>query len=504
MMDMKKIIALLAFCSPMVLLGQTEAPDSTDNLSEALKEIQFEDDPIAATFDSLLTLRYFRIPAEADTNAFVNDTAVNSVDVSNVSDSLLAYRMAQLNEESPFDLTYNPTVKKYIVLYSQRRREQMSRMLGLAEYYFPMFEATLDKYDLPLELKYLAIVESALNPKARSRVGAKGLWQFMYTTGRINGLAVSSYVDERSDPIKSTEAACRFLSQLYKIFGDWNLALAAYNSGPGNVNKAIRRSGGKTDYWAIRPFLPRETASYVPAFIAVNYTMAYAHELGIEPKPSLLSYYETDTVLVKHTLTFEQIQRFVNIDEETLEAYNPSYKYKIIPKLEKRPYYLVLPREYMGVFVANEDSIYAKAKKEVEEKKAKLPTYAEMDEKIRHKVRSGETLGGIAQKYGVRVSDIKRWNGLRSDRIRVGQRLTIFPRRLPKSSTASKSSKKKKSSKPVPAPAGSKTITYTVQSGDTLYDIAKKYPGISAENIKEWNQIGASIKPGMKLVIHTQ
>jgi membrane-bound lytic murein transglycosylase D len=232
--------------------------------------------------------------------------------------------------------------------------------------------------------------------------------------------------------------------------------------------------------------------------------MAYAHELGIEPKPSLLSYYETDTVLVKHTLTFEQIQRFVNIDEETLEAYNPSYKYKIIPKLEKRPYYLVLPREFMGGFVANEDSIYAKAKKEVEEKKAKLPTYAEMDEKIRHKVRSGETLGGIAQKYGVRVSDIKRWNGLRSDRIRVGQRLTIFPRRLPKSSTASKSSKKKKSSKPVPAPAGSKTITYTVQSGDTLYDIAKKYPGISAENIKEWNQIGSSIKPGMKLVIHTQ
>ena len=479
---------------------QESVEDTKTNLGEVLKEFSFEDDPIASTFDSLLALRYFKLPAEADTNVFVNDSAVNSVDVSDVSDSILSFRMGQLNEESPFDLTYNPTVKKYIVLYSQRRKEQMSRMLGLAEYYFPLFESTLDKYDLPLELKYLAIVESALNPKARSRVGAKGLWQFMYATGRVNGLAVSSYVDERCDPIKSTEAACKFLSQLYRIFGDWNLALAAYNSGPGNVNKAIRRSGGKTDYWAIRSFLPRETASYVPAFIAVNYTMAFAHELGIEPKPSLLSYYETDTVLVKQTLTFDQIQRFVDIDSETLEAYNPSYKYKIIPKLKKRPYYLVLPKEYMGVFVSNEDSIYSRAQKEVDEKKAELPAYTEMDEKIRHKVRSGETLGGIAQKYGVRVSDIKRWNGLRSDRIKQGQRLTIFPRNLFKDTATTK----KKPTKKTPPPSNSKTVTYTVRSGDTLYDIAKLYPGISAENIRDWNQIGSSIKPGMKLVIHTQ
>ncbi len=493
---MKRIFAFIfAF---FAIFTQAQTTDSTDNITEILQEFNFEDDPIAAALDSLLTLRYFRLPAEADTNAFVNDTAIENVELANMPDSLLAYRMEQLNRETPFDLTYNATVKRYIALYSHRRKEQMSRMLGLAEYYFPLFESTLDKYNLPLELKYLAIVESALNPRARSRVGAKGLWQFMYTTGRLNGLSVSSYVDERSDPYKSTEAACQFLSQLYRIFGDWNLALAAYNSGPGNVNKAIRRSGGKRDYWAIRAFLPRETAGYVPAFIAVNYTMAYAEELGIKPTPSIFSFYETDTVWVKETLTFDQIKKFVNIDNETLEALNPSYKYNIIPKVDKEPYFLVLPRAEMGVFINNEDTIYALAKKEIEEKEEELPTYAEMNEKVRHRVRSGETLGGIAEKYGVRVSDIKRWNGLRSDIIRQGQRLTVFPRKFP---VASQSTKK---SKPSVVKTGKNSITYTVRSGDTLYDIAKLYPGISADNIKEWNNISNSIRPGMKLVIHTQ
>lgn len=490
---MKKLIAILfpLLASHSLLAGPG---DSTEVAGEdTIIEWTFADDPFAERLDSLSFSVLFSAELFPDLDSVVH---VSTEESPVVSDSIIELRMAHLNSQTPFDLVYNAEVQRYIELYANRRREQVSRMLGLAEYYFPMFEAALDKYDMPLELKYLAIVESALNPQAQSRVGARGLWQFMYATGRMQGLHVSSYVDERSDPYKSTEAACDYLTKLYNIFDDWNLALAAYNSGPGNVNRAIRRSGGQKDYWAIRPWLPRETAGYVPAFIAVNYVMNYAPEHGLYPTPSILSFYETDTVLVKHKLHFDQIAKFVDMDVEAIEILNPSYKHKLIPQVDGQSHFLVLPIQQMGVFIANEDSIYALATAEFEKEEVKEPEYQEMNERTVHRVRSGESLGLIGEKYGVSVRQIQQWNGLRGTTIRIGQRLIIYPRRLPSSSSASSSA----------TPTTGNGVRYTVRSGDTLYDIARKYPGVSADNIMEWNNIrsASSIRPGQTLVIHTQ
>ncbi|KAB2808715.1 lytic transglycosylase domain-containing protein [Phaeocystidibacter luteus] len=471
--------------------GDSTDVSTTDTLAN--EEWTFEDDPFAARLDSLMNSVLFASETfpelELDSSLYALDS------IPQFSDSIMELRMADLNSRTPFDLVYNQEVRRYIDLYANRRREQVSRMLGLAEYYFPMFEETLDKYDMPIELKYLAIVESALNPQARSRVGAKGLWQFMYATGRMQGLRVSSYVDERSDPHKSTEAACDYLTKLYSIFGDWNLALAAYNSGPGNVNKAIRRSGGKRDYWEIRPWLPRETAGYVPAFIAVNYVMSYAPEHGLYPTPSILSYYETDTIRVRHKLNFDQISTVTGVDKEAISILNPSYKTEFIPEISGQNHYLVLPREAMGVFITNEDSIYAMAAAEFEKKEAEEPEHQEMDERLVHRVRSGESLGVIGEKYGVSVGQIKSWNGLRGTTIRVGQRLIIYPRRLPQQETRTATTT-----------TSNGGVRYTVRSGDTLYDIARKYPGVSADNIMEWNNIrsASSLRPGQTLVIHPQ
>lgn len=463
-----------------------------------LGEISLSDDPFVAKLDSMLNLSFFITDsAVASTEEFVNTEDTTFV-TPTFSDSIYEARMAELDANTPFDLDYNEYVKRYIDVYAQRRREQVSRMLGLSEYYFPMFEEALDKYGLPLELKYLAIVESALNPAARSRVGAAGLWQFMYATGRMNGLSTTSYVDERNDPLKSTEAACKYLSTLYGIFGDWNLALAAYNSGPGNVNKAIRRSGGKRSYWEIRPFLPRETAGYVPAFIAVNYVMNYSSEHFIFPTDVKPSYFATDTVLVKEQLSFDQISKLIDITEEELAFLNPAYRYKVIPKNDKKPYTLILPSQKIGLFITNEDSIYALAQKDFEQKKPDMPAPVVMDERIRHTVRSGEVLGTIAEKYGVSVSSIRRWNGLRGNTIRVGQRLTIYPRKLPTSNVA------QSTPKPTATDGKGAYVTHSVRNGETFYSIAKQYPGISAQNIMGWNGISnaRSLKPGMRLKIY--
>jgi membrane-bound lytic murein transglycosylase D len=342
-------------------------------------------------------------------------------------------------------------------------------------------------------MKYLSIVESALKPKAKSRVGATGLWQFMFTTGKEYGLDVSSYVDERSDPIKSTKAAAEYLSTLYRIFGDWDLALAAYNSGPGNVNKAIRRSGGYKNYWNIRPNLPRETAGYVPAFLATMYIFEFAEEHGFKPERPPFQLIQTDTVHVKQMITLDQVAETTGVNIEELEFLNPSYKLEIIPKLKDKTYALRLPREAIGVFTTNEEQIYAFAKAEFDKREKPLPEFVNVDTKIRYRVRSGDYLGRIARRYGVRVSQIKRWNGLRSNNLQIGQRLTIYPRKpvttsTPKASNNTKTVKGKK--------------TYTVQSGDSLWSIAQKFSGVSVQNLKDWNDIsGNKLKIGMTLIV---
>ncbi len=478
-------IFLLSFVS-LGTFAQT-----TDSIPADPKPLALTDDPVAQALDSMWSHTAY-IP--------FNGVFADTVDLGNPDfpDSVYTARMEFLNSQTPMDLTYNSTVRRYIDLYAAKRRNQVMRMLGTAQYYFPMFEAMLDKYNMPLELKYLAIIESALNPKATSRAGAKGLWQFMYSTGKMYGLKSSSYVEDRYDPIKATDAACRFMTDLYKIYGDWNLVLAAYNSGPGNVNKAIRRSGGKRDYWHLRPYLPRETAGYVPAFIAANYVMHYAKEHNLNPEPYYYASHRTDTVEVKEMITFDLISEHTNVSISELEMLNPAYRYNIVPKVKDRHYFLVLPVAAHGMFVNNEDTIYSLAKVEIAEKESSLPEYTDGQQRHIHRVKSGENLGLIAKKYRVRVSDIKRWNHLKGDMIRVGQKLVIYSKNYKGSSSTSAKAKKE-----YPIPDGPKE-SYTVQTGDTLYDIAKNYNGISADQIIAWNKLKDSkVKPGMELVIYT-
>lgn len=413
-----------------------------------------------------------------------------------------------MNEATPLNLDYNRYVKGFISLYVDRRRDLTSRVLGLAELYYPMFEEKLDQFDIPLELKHLAVVESALNATARSRVGASGLWQFMYNTGRIYGLEVDSYVDDRSDPYKSTIAACRYMRYLYGIYGDWNMVLAAYNSGPGNVNKAIRRSGGKRDYWGIRDYLPRETRSYVPAFIAVNYVMNYAAEHNIYAvKPEFL-YAQVDTIQVCKKATFDQIAHFTGMTIDELELLNPSLKRNIIPQ-SARCRTLYLPVEAVGLFLANEDSLYNF------NEAAPQPVDGFVVEDIinHYTVRRGDVLGLIAQRNGVGVSDLRAWNNIRGNTIHPGQKLVIKKTIKTKVGEETLAEKPKPTVKKQDSAATNGTKSdgnspvdqkyHTVQSGDTLWDIAKMYPGITVNDIKTANSNlnYNRLKPGQKIKI---
>ncbi len=474
-----------------------------DNLIIAAKignKYHLKDNPEAAKYDSIWLAEQYKNTALFDEMyKEVANLDVDAVTKVELDTETLKIRLEELNQKTPFNIEYNPSLENVIKSFLVRKRGLMERMLTASQFYFPMFEQELDNYNMPLEIKYLAIVESALNPRARSRVGATGLWQFMYGTGKENDLYVSSYVDDRSDPIKSTKAACEYLTKLYGIFGDWDLALAAYNSGPGNVNKAIRRSGGYKNYWNIRRNLPRETAGYLPAFIATMYLFEYAEEHGLKAKPVDRPYFETDTVHVKSLIAFEQISELVGISMEELKALNPSYKLQIIPYEKGRDHFLRLPLDALGKFVTNEEAIYAHVANELKNKEKPLPQLVKSQDRIRYRVKSGDYLGKIANRYRVRVSDLKRWNGLRSNNLRIGQRLTIFTRNPV--TTVTKKTKKKTtntSSGNEAVAIGSKV--HMVKEGDSLWTISRKYPGITIENLREWNGIsGNNLKPGTKL-----
>lgn len=385
----------------------------------------------ATLIDSLWQHKLIKSPLYDTIQFVLKDEEMYKGELEELPTALLKKRLKVLNSKTPFHIEYNKSLESVIKTYLKNRKSQFSDLMEKARYYFPLFEEQLDKYDVPLEIKYLAIVESALKPRARSYVGATGLWQFMYQTGKQFDLNVSSYVDERSDPFKATEAACKYLKTLHEIFGDWDLALAAYNSGPGNVSKAIRRSGGRTNYWNIRQYLPRETAGYVPAFYATLYIFEYSKEHNIVAKKSAYTYFETDTVMVKRQLTFKQISETLKVDMEILEFLNPQYKLNIIPYIEGKNYVLSLPVKDIGNFVSNEEYIYAYADAEDEKREKPLPKYFEMNQRIRYRVRSGDYLGKIANRYGVSVKSIMKWNRLKSTRVNIGQRLTIYPRRIP-------------------------------------------------------------------------
>lgn len=425
-----------------------------------------------------------------------------------LSSEILKKRLAKLDAKSPFNIEYNPALENTIKSFLKNRTKAFERLMAVSEYYFPLFEEHLAKYNIPMELKYLAIVESALNPKAKSRVGASGLWQFMYPTGKQFNLEVNSYVDERHDPIKATEAACQYLSQLYEIFGDWSLVLASYNAGPGNVSKAIRRSGGSQNYWNIRKFLPRETANYVPAFLATMYIYEFKKEHKILPKKATLTYFETDTIMVKKQMSFKHISELLDIPVEQIEFLNPIYKLNTIPFEEDKAHFLRLPKNKMGLFVSNEEKVYAylthletfkeKTKSEFiatskDSIGSNLDSIAVTKPKFErktqfHTIKRGESLGTIADKYNVSVSNLKSWNNIKGNTIHSGKKIKIY-------------SDKKVAEKTTYKP--SKTDTYTVKNGDSLYTIAKKFPGVSVDDIKKWNDISDNnIQPGMKLKIN--
>ena len=475
----------------------------TMKLDESAENGVLYDDPYLAEIDRKWQELIARSPLLEDVTVPVEMPPEADVQPENLTTAVLKQRLEELDAKTPFHITYNPDLERLIKTFLKTRKETLSKLLYKSRYFFPLFEEKLDKYGIPLEVKYLAIVESALRPGAVSRAGATGIWQFMFGTGRQYGLKVSSYVDERKDPVLSTEAACRYIADLYDIFGDWDLALAAYNSGPGNVTKAIRRSGGYRNYWNIRRYLPVETAGYLPIFYATLYLFEYAGEHGISPAGDYLpAYYQTDTVLVKRLISFEQISEKTGVDMELLRFLNPSYKLEMIPRPKDRMYPLVLPVEYTGIFVSNEQAIYDYAAAQEAKREKPLPKYAEINQRIRYRVRPGDYLGKIAGKFGVSVKSIKRWNGLKSSRIRAGQRLTIYPRRFPAAANT-KNPAKKKTGKRKPLPEGD-VISYTVQQGDSLWIIAQKYPGVSVQNLREWNGIwGDKLQPGtiIKLVV---
>ena len=350
-----------------------------------------------------------------------------------VNKELLIDRFEMINQKTPFQIAYNPILEREIAKYLRGDATLIRRMLQVSAFYFPLFEQILDENDLPLELKYLAIVESALDPKARSYVGAKGLWQFMYSTGKSFGLDVNNYVDDRSDPLKSTKAAAAYLKQLYQIFDNWDLALAAYNSGPGNVSKAIRRSGGHTNYWNIRPYLPKETADYVPRFYAILYLFEHAKEHGLSAESLERTYLETDTIHIKRSITFDHIAEELPITKDQLAVLNPSYRMATIPYVKGKDYALRLPKALIGDFISAEGEVYALAKKQEDASEKPLAALVSGPERLRYRVKSGDALSIIADRYGVSVKQIRSWNNLSGNVIRVGQRLTIYPRRYPKS-----------------------------------------------------------------------
>jgi len=390
--------------------------------------------------------------------------------------NIIAWRLQQLDNNTPMDLVYNDHVQVFIDSYLGRNKALISRMKGLTPYYFPMFERELDQYNLPLEFKYLAIVESALNPKARSRSGASGLWQFMYLTGKQYGLEVSSYMDERQDPLKSTKSACEYFVSLYDTFGDWNLVLAAYNGGPGYLQRKIV-SVGSSDFWELHPHLKKETRNYVPTFIAVNYAMQYANEHDIAIDNPKIIFNDIDTLILKKDVKLNVLTELLCVNEQTINYLNPAYKKSIFPKGAV----LIFPSNAVHDFKLNETTNYdfvdAVVNKDI----------LIDEERIVYLVEKGDYLGRIAKAHNVHIFEIKEWNKLKSNKLDIGDKLVIYVQKG-KLLTVKK-----------------KTLSnneYTIQKGDTLWDIAKQYNGLSVWKIKALNNMESdNLKPGTIILL---
>lgn len=450
---------------------------------------------------------------------------------------VLKERLKRLDEKSPFNIEYNVGLENVIKSFLKNRKRGFERLMGLSQFYFPIFEEELSRNNIPLEIKYLAIVESALNPKAVSRAGATGLWQFMYQTGKQYGLEISSYLDERSDPMKSSKAAANYMNNMFQIFGDWDLVLAAYNSGPGNVSKAIRRSGGFQNYWNIRKHLPRETQGYLPAFLATMYIFEYHKEHGIVPNKAIANHFATDTIMVKRHMSFKQISDLLDISQDELKFYNPSYKRNEVPYVTGQENHLRLPKSKIAVFTSNEDKIYAYIDYEANrrEKPFEKPVFAKVADTTAtvlaqidtefttrtryYRVKRGDNLSEIASKFNVSVDDIKQWNRLQSNVAPRGRNLKIYTNEklayketeiIPNQTQINSVEAQPKLSEYIPEKkyktekvTTNKEVTkyHKVKRGETLSGVAERYD-VSISDIKKWNRLkGSSVQVGESLRI---
>jgi len=477
---------------------------------------------IERDLDSLLNNWFIRMSVDK------TDLAPSTGFITEFSDSVYVDRIGRIN--SVITLPYNNIIRNHIHVYTERKVERLRIMLGLQDYYFPMIEDIFDSYGLPVELKYMAVIESALNPTAVSRVGATGLWQFMYSTGRMYGLTINSVVDERRDPVKATHAAARYLRDLYGIYHDWILVIAAYNCGPGNVNKAIRRSGNRKDYWEIYYRLPRETRGYIPQFVAAAYAMNYYREHNIEPIPIDIPL-AVDTVVVMHDVHLEQISTVLDISMDELRAMNPQYRTGFVPGKSK-PLGITLPVDRLGDFIDMTDTItsFRKAQYLTTVNQTSSPTqstYLPPDVKgkvkLIYEVKENDNLGFISEWYGVGLSDLRYWNNIYRNTIRIGQKLSVYvdpsrEERCKQINAMSFTEKQKMIGKgaatvtpssgisttaAITVPGESNFEFYTVKYGDTVWDIAKKFDGISATDIMKLNNLtdASRIQVGQKLKI---
>lgn len=505
------IVIVLSF---FFLFAQAE---SVPNDSVGAPKVKYETE-----LDSLVNLWYSKQMSPGNDTSFVSVEIPDTNYVPEYPDSVYKARLDAL--PVVIDMSYNKIVRNYIHMYARKKPDLVETMLGLSDYYFPLFEQILDANNMPIELKYMPVIESALNPNAVSRAGATGIWQFMYYTGKMYKLEINSFVDERRDPVKATYAAVDFLQDLYDIYDDWILVIAAYNCGPGNVNKAIRRSGGKRNYWDIYYHLPRETRGYVPAFIAATYVMNYYKEHNLVPEKSDLPIL-CDTIMTKDRIHLEQISKVMGVKLETLRSLNPQYRRDIIPGKDKS-YAIRFPFEETTRFIDMQDSIvgYLDSVYFNPEALSKTPVYhsykpgppTKNHVKLTYTIKSGDNLGFIAEWYNVSVSNLKYWNNIRGSQIRSGQKLAVYVHKtkvakyekINQMSFTQKQASigktvKKESAKPAVTLKEGEYELYTVKRGDTLWDIAKLFPGVTDSEIMQWNGISdaSKISVGQKLKI---
>lgn len=536
-MNLKKLATVALFSFGSVIFAQDNLNITPFTKNQTNKQVldsikaTFVHDNIASCIDSLWMKELAGLDLYEELTLDIKNIDIDQKVDYELPTELLKERLKKMDEKSPFNIEYNIGLENVIKSFLKYRKKAFERLMGVSQFYFPLFEESLATQNIPLEIKYLAVVESALNPRAVSRVGATGLWQFMYQTGKQYNLEINSYVDERSDPLKASQAATQYMTNMYKIFGDWDLVLASYNSGPGNVAKAIRRSGGKQNYWNIRKNLPKETQGYLPAFLATMYIFEYHKEHGIKPNRPIANNFATDTIMIKNAMTFKQISNLLDVPVAELQFLNPSYKREEVPYITGQQHFLRLPVDKIAMFTSNEDKIYAYVKYEASKREKPYENesrWASRDtvgkERIvtrvkYHKVRRGDSLSEISDKYGITMTELKRWNHLRGGKAPLGRNLKIITsesvaytrKKEPKADTISVVT-----SNPI-ADADNKVIKqykeekivsykdvvkmHKVKRGDNLGEIANKY-NVAISDVKKWNRIkGSNIPVGKSIKI---